>query len=54
MLQVKRWAKQYLMLSPIFKHHIFNLPNNEHIMSVNPRLLSAYCLKMFKNKHYNH
>ena len=50
---MKRWAKQYLMLSPIFKHNIFNLPNQEHVMRVNPRLLSAYCLRMFKYKHYS-
>jgi len=49
----KQWAKSYLKLSPIFKTPYFQSPNNEELMSINPRLFTAYCIQMLKYNHYN-
>jgi hypothetical protein len=53
MNEVKRWAKQYLALSPLFKSKLFSQPNNEHIMRINSLLFASYSLKMYKNSFYD-
>ena len=45
-MSMKRWAKVYYNLSPIYKDILFSQPGNEVLVSINPRLLAAYCMKM--------
>lgn len=53
MNEVKRWAKTYLFISPIFRSHLFRQPNREAIMKINSQLTAAYALKMYKHAHYD-
>lgn len=52
MSNLKRWARTYYHLSPIFNHNLFNKPGNEKLVAINPRLFAAYCIKMNKDKIY--
>ena len=52
-MSIKRWAKVYYNISPIYKDTLFNQPGNEELASINPRLLAAYCIKMNLQKHYS-
>jgi hypothetical protein len=53
MNELKRWAKTYLLVSPLFRSHLFEQPRKEHIMKINFQLSAAYAIKMYKYCHYN-
>lgn len=53
MNEVKRWAKTYLLVSPLFRSVLFQQPNKEHIMRINFQLTAAYALKMYKYSLYD-
>lgn len=53
MSNIRRWARTYYNLSPIFKDSLFQKPGNEALVAINPRLLAAYCIKMTKDNIYN-
>jgi hypothetical protein len=52
MSHIRRWARAYYNLSPIFQDNLFQKPGNEALVAINPRLFSAYLIKMTKQKVY--
>jgi hypothetical protein len=53
MSNIKRWARTYYNLSPIFKDIRFQKAGNEELVAIHPRLFAAYCIRMNKEKIYN-
>jgi hypothetical protein len=52
MSNLRRWARAYYNLSPIFHDSLFQKAGNEALAAINPRLFAAYCIKMAKQNIY--